>query len=147
MYGYVRDVLAEKGNAVHTVPVGATVRDAVQQMNASSVGSLVVMQLGQIVGIFTERDVLKRVVDPGLHPAVARVGEVMTSPVLTIDPGTRITEAMELMTGRRLRHLPVIAEGELVGMISIGDLLRRVTHVQQEDIESMTDYITGGQRV
>jgi CBS domain-containing protein len=147
MYGYIRDVLSEKGGAVHTIPVGATVREAVQQMNDSSVGSLVVLQLGQIVGIFTERDVLRRVVDTGLHPGVARVSDVMTAPVVTIDPGTRVTEAMEMMTNNRMRHLPVIDGGELVGMISIGDLLRWVTRAQQDDIESMKEYIIGGASV
>lgn len=145
MYGYVRDVLAEKGTAVHTIPLGATVRDAVHQMNSSGVGSLVVLQLGEIIGIFTERDVLRRVVEEGLDADLARVADVMSAPVRTIEPSTRVAEAMELMTNHRLRHLPVVVEGELAGMISIGDLLRRVTRVQQDNIAQMTEYIIGAQ--
>lgn len=143
MYGYVRDVLLEKGNAVHTIPLGATVRDAVHHMNAYGVGALVVLQLGDMVGIFTERDVLRRVVDAGLHPSVTRVADVMTAPVLTIELGTRVGDAMELMTEHRCRHLPVVENDELVGMISIGDLLRWVTRVQLNDIKYMTEYISG----
>lgn len=143
MYGYVRDVLAEKGNAVHTIPIGATVIEAVHQMNDHGIGALVVLQDDDIAGIFTERDVLRRVVGAGRDADSTRVAEVMSYPVRTITPATRVAEAMDLITHHRCRHLPVMHEGEMVGMISIGDLLRKVTRTQQENIEQMTEYITG----
>jgi len=143
MYGYVRDVIADKGNAVYTIPLGVTVRDAVHLMNAHHVGALVVMHLGTIAGIFTERDVLLRVVDRGADPDATRVATVMSAPVRTVEPGTRVADAMATMTRERLRHLPVGVDGELAGMISIGDLLRQVTRTQEDSIVHLTDYITG----
>jgi CBS domain-containing protein len=145
VYGYVREVLAEKGSAVHTIPVGATVREAVREMNAHGIGALLVLRTDEVAGIFTERDVLRRVVDAGMDPNKTRVADMMTSPVFTITSATRVADCMEMMTERRCRHLPVVDDGQLVGMISIGDLLRWVTRVQQEDIEQMTEYITGAQ--
>lgn len=143
MYGFVREVLADKGSQVHTIPVGATVRDAVHEMNAAGVGALVVVQLGEVAGIFTERDVLKRVVDAGLDPELTRVAEVMSAPVRMIRPETRVSEAMDAITRARIRHLPVVRDGQLAGMISIGDLLRWVNRYQQADLAQMTEYITG----
>ncbi|MDZ7728177.1 MAG: CBS domain-containing protein [Dehalococcoidia bacterium] len=141
--GFVREVLADKGSQVHTVPVGGTVRDAVHEMNAAGVGALVVVQLGDVAGIFTERDVLKRVVDAGLDPEFTRVAEVMSAPVRMIRPETRVSDAMDAMTRSRIRHLPVVRDGQLAGIISIGDLLRWVTQYQQADLAQMAEYITG----
>lgn len=143
MYGLVRDVLSEKGRTVHTVSPRASVREAVRKMNELGVGSLLVMEEGRPVGIFTERDVLRRVVDAGRDPEATRVEEVMSSPVVTIRPETPVREAMETITTLRHRHLPVMDGGQVVGMVSIGDLLRWVTYYQQREIEHMTDYITG----
>ncbi len=143
MYGLVRDVLNEKGKTVHTVSPQASVREAVRKMNELGVGSLLVTEEGRPVGIFTERDVLRRVVDAGLDPETTRVAQVMSSPVVTIRPETPVREAMETITTLRHRHLPVVEEGKVVGMVSIGDLLRWVTYYQQREIEHMTDYITG----
>jgi CBS domain-containing protein len=143
VYGYVRDVLAEKGSQVFTVSLDATVREAVAKMNARGVGALVVSEFGEVAGIFTERDVLRRVVDPGLDPNITRVRSVMSSPVRMITLSTRVADAMETMTRERVRHLPVMAGGELAGMISIGDLLRRVTRTQEDSITHMTEYIIG----
>ena len=143
MYGLVRDVLNEKGKTVHTVSPQASVREAVRKMNELGVGSLLVTEEGRPVGIFTERDVLRRVVDAGLDPETTPVAQVMSSPVVTIRPETPVREAMETITTLRHRHLPVVEEGKVVGMVSIGDLLRWVTYYQQREIEHMTDYITG----
>jgi len=143
MYGLVRDVLSEKGKTVHTVSPRASVREAVRKMNELGVGSLLVVEEGRPVGIFTERDVLRRVVDAGRDPEATRVEEVMSSPVVTIRPETPVREAMETITTLRHRHLPVMDGGQVVGMVSIGDLLRWVTYYQQREIEHMTDYITG----
>lgn len=143
MLGYVRDVIADKGSEVFTIAPTATVRAAVRAMNERRVGALVVVHLGSPSGIFTERDVLSRVVDAGRDPETTPVTAVMSAPLRTVQPTTPITEAMATMTRERIRHLPVLRHGELAGMISIGDLLRHVARAQEEDILHLTDYITG----
>jgi CBS domain-containing protein len=143
VYGFVSSVLAEKGRQVYTIARTATVAEAVREMNEKGVGSLLVMGERRPAGIFTERDVLRRVVDADRDPALTRVGEVMTRDIAAIDPAWHVEDAMRLMTDRRLRHLPVMEGDELVGMISIGDLLRWVTINQEEHIRRMTEYING----
>jgi CBS domain-containing protein len=144
MYGFVSDILADKGTGVFIVSPGVSVREAVRVMNAHGVGALVVLERGRLVGVFSERDVLKRVVDRGLDPETTLVREVMTAEVVTVAPTMPVTDAMSLMTSRRIRHLPVIDdEGEIRGLVSIGDLMRRVTLSQAQEIDQMVDYITG----
>ena len=143
MYGYVGSVLADKGRQLYSIQPEATVRDAVRMMNDVGVGALVVLDGERIAGIFTERDVLRRVVDGGRHPGVTRVSAVMTIDVETIEPDMTVEDAMELMTARRFRHLPVVDRGTVVGMLSIGDVMRWVSMNQQEHIQRMSEYITG----
>lgn len=143
MFGFVSSVLAEKGRQVYTVSKGATVAEAVREMNEKGVGALLVLDAGRLTGMFTERDVLRRVVDADRDPAVTRVSSVMSRSVATIAPEARVEEAMELMTARRFRHLPVVSDGELIGMVSIGDLMRWITLNQEDHIRQMTEYITG----
>lgn len=144
MFGLVSSVLAEKGRHVYTVEKTATVAEAVREMNEKGVGALLVMEGRRPAGIFTERDVLRRVVDADKDPALLRVAEVMTRHLVMIAPNFRVEEAMELMTARRFRHLPVVEEGEVVGMLSSGDLMRWVTMDQEEHIRQMSAYINGG---
>jgi CBS domain-containing protein len=144
MFGLVSSVLAEKGRHVYTVEKTATVAEAVREMNEKGVGALLVMESRRPAGIFTERDVLRRVVDADKDPALLRVAEVMTRHLVMIAPNFRVEEAMELMTARRFRHLPVVEEGEVVGMLSSGDLMRWVTMDQEEHIRQMSAYINGG---
>jgi len=143
MFGLVSSVLAEKGRQVYTVAKGISVAEAVREMNEKGIGALLVTEGRKPVGIFTERDVLRRVVDADRDPAFVHVSQVMTTNLLTISPDTRIEEAMTIMTERRLRHLPVIADAEVVGMVSSGDLMRWITINQEQYIQQMTDYITG----
>ena len=143
MFGLVSSVLAEKGRQVYTVAKGISVAEAVREMNEKGIGALLVTEGRKPVGIFTERDVLRRVVDADKDPAFVHVSQVMTRNLLTISPDTRIEEAMTIMTERRLRHLPVIADAEVVGMVSSGDLMRWITINQEQYIQQMTDYITG----
>ena len=143
MYGFIRDVLAEKGFQVHTVPVGASVREAVRRMCEAGIGSLLVTRLNAPVGIFTERDALTRVFDAGVDIDHTAVGDAMTAAMLTVTSAMPVDEAMELMTNSRCRHLPVIDGSALSGIVSIGDLMRWVLIQQQEDLQHMTDYITG----
>lgn len=143
MYGFVNDVIAEKGRQVYTISAAATVRDAVHEMNEKGIGALVVLREGKEPGMFTERDVLQRVVDAGLHPDLTFVGEVMTLAIKTVPPSMLVEEAMRLMTIRRVRHLPVVDDGVFVGLVSIGDLMRRVTMHQGEELARMSEYIAG----
>ena len=143
MFGLVSSVLAEKGRHVYTVGKAATVAEAVREMNEKGVGALLVMDGHKPAGIFTERDVLRRIVDADRDPALIRVAEVMTRQLVTIGPESRIDEAMGIMTERRLRHLPVLDAGEVVGMVSSGDLMRWVTMNQEDSIRQMTEYING----
>lgn len=143
MYGFVSEVLAEKGRQVYTVAPGTSVRQAVREMNEHGVGALLVVDGERPAGIFTERDVLRRVVDAGLDPGSTPVARVMTSDLLVLEPSATVEEAMAIMTQRRCRHLPVVEDGRVVGMVSIGDLTRRVSLEQDVHIRKLVDYITG----
>lgn len=143
MFGFVSSVLAEKGRHVYTIGKGATVADAVREMNEKGIGALLVVDGRNPIGIFTERDVLRRIVDADKDPAVVRVSHAMTRNLVTITPTHQVEEAMEMMTSHRFRHLPVMEDGEVVGMLSIGDLMRWITINQEEHLRQMTEYITG----
>jgi CBS domain-containing protein len=136
-------VLAGKGPAIHYVVPEATVLDAVQKMNEERIGAVLVCVSGEMVGIFTERDVLCRVVAEGRDPAATKVVEVMTSEMVTVRSTTSVEEAMAVFTERRFRHLPVIDDGELKGLVSSGDLTRRVSHSQEGHIQDLMNFITG----
>jgi CBS domain-containing protein len=137
-------VLASKGAAIHYVVPEAKVIDAVRTMNQERIGAVLVCVSGEMVGIFTERDVLCRVVDQGRDPTATKVVEVMTSEVVTVRPTTFVEEAMAVITEKRLRHLPVVDDdGLLKGMVSAGDLTRWVSRKQKIHIMDLVNYITG----
>ena len=140
----VSAILDHKGRYVHSVGPRATVAEAVRVMNGAKIGCLVVLEEERPVGIFTERDVLVRVVDAGLDPRTTRVAEVMTVNPFAIRPATTVEEAMVVVTEKRCRHLPVIEGGELSGLVSIGDLTRWVVRDQRGRIDDLVSYITGG---
>jgi CBS domain-containing protein len=140
----VSDLLAAKGGHVMSVGPEATVLDAATLMNDHGIGSLVVLDAGRVVGMFTERDVLRRVVSEQRDPAATRVGEVMTREVVCCTPETTADEAASAMKNRRIRHLPVCAaDGTIVGIISIGDLNARVASEQEQTIHLMQEYLYG----
>jgi len=139
----IGDILQKKGSTVHSVDAEATVFDAIGKMVGANVGSLLVTDGERIAGIFTERDYLRRVALEGRTSKETRVREIMTSKVVCIHPSTEIEEAMAIMSERRIRHLPVIDGGSLVGVVSIGDLVKFRSREQQFTIEYLTDYITG----
>jgi CBS domain-containing protein len=144
MYGFLRDILADKGTGVFVISPDSSVREAVRLMNAHGVGTLVVLAGGEVAGIFSERDVLRRVVDGGRDPETTTVRDVMTDEVIAVDMEMSVTDAMALMTRERVRHLPVLdSAGKLGGLVSIGDLTRRVSMSQANEIGLMTNYITG----
>lgn len=136
-------ILSRKGTDVATIDRETTVLDAAKLMNARRIGALVVTSGENVVGIFTERDVLNRVVAAGKPAEKVRVGEVMTSPMACCRRDTKLTECRSVMTAKRIRHLPVVENGKLYGIISIGDLMASEVADQQETIEYMHQYIYG----
>jgi CBS domain-containing protein len=137
-------ILDRKGKNVYAVPPTVSVADAVAEMNRHRVGSVLVIDNGNVVGIFTERDVLRRVVGAGLDPKRSVVADVMTSGVITISPEATIEQTMVLFTEKRCRHLPVVENGRLVGTISIGDVTRWMADSHRAEAEHLKNYITGG---
>lgn len=137
-------ILERKGPVVHAVPSTYTISHAVDEMNRHRIGSIVVVEGNQLVGIFTERDVLRRVVGAAVDPKVMRVADVMTKNLITITAETTIEEVMVIFTEKRVRHLPVIANGELIGLISIGDISRWIADTHRAEAEHLKNYIAGG---
>lgn len=137
-------LLEHKGGAVRTVLLSVSVAAAVEEMNRHKIGCVLVMDGERIAGIFTERDVLRRVVAADLDPKTTPVARVMTAEVLTVAPQTTIQQTMELFAERRCRHMPVVAAGRLVGLISIGDVSRWVASAHRAEAESLRQYISGG---
>lgn len=140
----VSEILGDKGRDVLSVDASVSVFEAVQQMVEANVGSLLVTDGGEIVGIVTERDYLRRVTLEGRTDRDTAVGEIMTSPLVVVTPETDIDESMAIMTDRRIRHLPVVEDGEVVGVISIGDVVKFKSKQQSFEIQYLTDYITAG---
>ena len=136
-------ILEAKSGDVLQIDGGATVFDAITKMVEANVGSLLVVEEGDIVGIVTERDYLRRVTLEGRTEKETAVREIMTSPLYVATPDTPIDECMALMTDRRIRHVPVVDEGRVVGVISIGDLVKFISKQQAFEIKYLTDYITG----
>lgn len=137
-----QQLLMIKGDAVASLPPTATVLEAAQLMNRRRIGSVLVINEGRLAGIFTERDVLTRIVAEQRDPAATPLGEVMTSPVACAAPHTTLDEIRKVMRDCRIRHIPV-AEGERVaGMISIGDLNKAQYDVQAETIRYLEQYIS-----
>jgi CBS domain-containing protein len=139
----MRDVLESKGHAVHTCESDATVLAAVDEMCLLNVGALLVMWTGKPIGIITERDVLRRLVLKRADAATTRVVEIMTADIVCVGASAPIEEAMAIMTEHRCRHLPVVDGGRVVGIVSIGDLVRWVSVDRQHEIELLHDYVAG----
>jgi CBS domain-containing protein len=136
-------ILEEKSGDVLQIDGGATVFDAITKMVEANVGSLLVADGGEIVGIVTERDYLRRVTLEGRTEKETAVRDIMSSPLCVVTPETLIDECMALMTDRRIRHVPVVDGGEVVGIVSIGDLVKFISKQQAFEIKYLTDYITG----
>jgi CBS domain-containing protein len=139
----VQQILESKGKAVFSITEDATAMDAAKVMNDHHIGALVVTRGEKVVGIFTERDILNRVVARQRDPAETVVRDVMTTPVACCAPGTSRAECRSVMRGRRIRHLPVVDDDRLVGMISIGDIIEDEGAEQQETIRYLYEYMHG----
>ena len=139
----VQSILDKKGSHVTTVGHDQSVLEAASLMNEKRIGAVVVLEGDKVVGIFTERDILSRVVAAGHKPEHVRVKEVMTSPMACCHRGTRLAEAKGVMTQQRVRHLPVVEDGKLHGMISSGDIMASESADQQATIEYLHEYLYG----
>jgi CBS domain-containing protein len=136
------EILDEKGHEVFQIDADASVLAAVKQMVEANVGSLLVTERGEITGIVTERDYLRRVTLEGRTDRETTVREIISFPLIVATPDTTIDECMALMTDRRIRHVPVIDAGEVVGVGSIGDLVKFTSRQQSFELKYLTAYIT-----
>ncbi len=140
----VADILKSKADlAVHTIAPGDSVFDALQRMADKNIGALLVLQEGAIVGILTERDYARKIALKGRTSALTLVRDVMSTSVMFVHPAQTSETCMALMTENHLRHLPVVDNGKLVGLISIGDLVKDIISGQKFVIEQLANYITG----
>jgi CBS domain-containing protein len=137
----VRDILAKKGSDIISVTPGETVVKAALLMNERGIGGLVVTEGKRLTGIFTERDILRRVVAQRRDPATTKVADVMTSPVTACAPDTPVDECAAMMTAKRIRHLPVVSDKGLAGVITIGDVLAFQVSEQQQTIDYMHHFM------
>lgn len=139
----VSDILRRKGNSVITTGPEASVYESIATMVNHNVGSILVMDDDEIAGIFTERDYLRRIVLRGRTSKTTQIKEVMTSDVITVTPDHTVETCMSIMTEEKCRHLPVLDDGQLAGIISIGDCVKQVSREAKAQVENLQNYITG----
>jgi CBS domain-containing protein len=139
----VASILKNKGSRIWSVDPDATVYEAIAMMAEKSVGALLVLSGGRLVGIISERDYARKVILQGRSSSDTLVREIMTGSVITVTPDHSIDECMKIITGNRVRHLPVLAEDKLLGVISIGDLVNAIIALQAETIDHLHTYISG----
>ena len=137
----VRQLLERKGREVFSIAPGAAVLEAIRLMAERHVGALLVMEGEALSGIVSERDYARKVILMGRSSADTPVRDIMTATVITVQPETPVAKCMQIMTERRVRHLPVIESGRVVGMVSIGDLVKAVIAAQQQHSEQLESYI------
>ncbi len=139
----VKHLLDTKGRHIISVKPDASVLDAIKLMADKAIGSLVVMDDDELCGILSERDYARKVIIKGRSSESTRVSEIMTAKVITTSSAQTVADCMELMTEKRIRHLPVLEDNKVIGMISIGDLVQAIIADQQEEIEQLEQYISG----
>jgi CBS domain-containing protein len=139
----VRQLLDGKPSTVFTVDAGDPVRTAIQQMADHFIGALPVLRASRLVGIISERDYARKVVLMGRNSTETLVEEIMSAPVIHVAPHNTVNDCMMLMTEKRIRHLPVVENDNLVGVISIGDCVKAVIDEQRHEIDDLRRYIAG----
>lgn len=139
----VQHILTAKGTGVISIGPGASVFDAIKLMAEKGVGSLVVMDGDELDGIITERDYARKVIIKGRASDQTAVSEIMTRDVITTTPAATVDSCMQIMTDKKCRHLPVVEDGKVIAMISIGDLVQAIIADQKEEIQQLEQYIAG----
>lgn len=139
----VKDLLYEKGNEVWTIAPGTLVREALEIMAEKRIGALLVIENNEPVGVFSERDLARRIIRAQEAPLEQPVNRYMTSPVITVRPLQTVEECMALMTDKHVRHLPVLENGKLLGLISIGDVVKGIIQSREKKIQQLENYISG----
>ena len=139
----VKHLLETKPQVIHAVAPEQAVLEAIRMMADKYVGALLVMRGDELLGIVSERDYARKVILKGKSSADTPVSDIMSAPVLTVDPGDSVHRCMRVMTEQRIRHLPVVAGGKVVGVLSIGDLVKAVIDDQAETLEQLQRYIAG----
>ena len=134
-------LLKQKARAIYSVPPDAPVLEAIREMAEHSIGALLVMQGDKLAGVLSERDYARKVILKGRSSSATKVSEIMSSPVLTVRPDQSVNDCMRLMTENRVRHLPVVEGERVIGVLSIGDLVRAVVEEQAKTIEQLEHYI------
>jgi CBS domain-containing protein len=136
-------ILKRKGSEVHCISPHASVYEALERLAEKNVGALVAVEGSNVVGILSERDYVRKVILKGFSSRDLKVSDIMSSPAITVSPRSTVDECMQHMTEKRCRHLPVVDEGTLVGLVSIGDLVNWILSAQDRTIRQLEDYITG----
>jgi CBS domain-containing protein len=139
----VKHLLEDKSGPIHAIEPDKPVLDAIRLMADKYIGALLVMKGSQLLGIVSERDYARKVILKGRSSADTPVREIMSASVLTVAPGDSVNHCMKLMTDRRVRHLPVVDDGRVLGVVSIGDLVKAVIEDQAQELEHMQRYISG----
>lgn len=139
----VKQILEKKDAAIWSITANETVFDAIQLMADKRIGALLVMDEDALVGIVSERDYAREVILKGRSSKTTPVGDIMSSRVITVSPSHRVEDSLSLMTEHRIRHLPVVENDKVLGIVSIGDLVKEVISLQQSTIEQLENYIRG----
>ncbi len=143
IYDTVRQILGKKGGDVWSVPPETTVYEAIEIMAEKRIGALLVIDDGKLVGIMSERDYARKVTLKGRSSKETRVREIMTSPVIFVEPRNSVDECMKIITEHRIRHLPVLDGERVVGIVSIGDVVNWIISAQNHTIEQLQNYVSG----
>ena len=139
----VKDILRAKGSQVYTISPDATVYEALGRMAENNVGALLVFEENDLVGLISERDYSRKTILKGRFSKETAVSDIMTATVVTVHPDDDIEECMELFTDKHIRHLPVVEEGKIVGIVSIGDIVKSIIDYKEFIIEELENYIKG----
>lgn len=142
--GTIDGILARKGSEIYSVLPDATVFEAIEMMATRNVGALLVIRDTQLVGVISERDYTRKVFLRGKRSRETQVQEIMSTDLTTVEPNKPVEDCLRMMTDKHIRHLPVVDNGKLVGVLSIGDLVKHVISTQSATIEQLENYISGG---
>lgn len=139
----VKDILDEKGSKVYTIEPEATVYEALKKMAGKNIGALLVIKDDKVIGVFSERDYARKIILRGKSSKESKVSELLSDRIFYVKPTTTTTECMQLMTDHRVRHLPVLEDDKLVGIVSIGDVVNKTIQTHRDTIQQLEDYILG----